>query len=113
MLGQVIREARRSRGLSQRQVAANADMAASNVSAIEHDRRVPTVETLQRLLGASGFHLVATAGDTVIPLPHPDDPPDRAEAPAPTVTSDTPIEERVRVLLAVLRASETIVRSRR
>jgi transcriptional regulator with XRE-family HTH domain len=109
----MIRCARRSRGLSQEQVAAIAGVAQPNLSAYENDRRLPSVDTLNRLLVACGYQLAAhDGGNGVIycplpggffsddddPPPLPDDPPDEE----PTVTADTPLAERERVIMAVL-----------
>lgn len=91
----------------------------ANISAIETGRRQPSAETLHRLLDACGFELVATAGARTIPLPpptvdellairDPDDPPDEP----PLANVDTPMEQRARILVAVLDASEAIVRGR-
>ena len=49
--------ARQSRGVSQSRVAASSGHYAANVSAIESGRRVPRVDTLDRLLRASGARL--------------------------------------------------------
>jgi transcriptional regulator with XRE-family HTH domain len=109
MYGSLVRKARLSRGLTQRQVAAISGVEQSNISAIEHDRRMPTVETLHRLLTACGYELTATAGRRVLAVT---EPPVRADE-FPTVTGDTPMAVRVRVINDVLDLAETIVRSRR
>jgi transcriptional regulator with XRE-family HTH domain len=86
---------------------------ASNISAIENDHRLPSVDTLNRLLIACGFELAATAGNRVIhcPLPHagwfPDEdlPPRDDGDPmdeAPALDPSASIDERVRVVTAVL-----------
>ena len=113
MYGELIREARRSRGLSQEQLAAVAGVAQPNLSAYENDRRLPSADTLNRLLVGCGYQLAAHDGGRGVifcPLPRgffpdeddpprlPDDPPDEE----PSVTVDTPMAERVRVIMAVL-----------
>ncbi len=87
----------------------------SNISAIENDRRVPSADTLNRLVVACGYELTATAGRRTIacPLPmagwfpdedtppaHPDDPVDER----PAVGPRTPMRTRARVLTAILHA---------
>jgi transcriptional regulator with XRE-family HTH domain len=115
MYGAVIRRARTSRGLTQAQLAAVSGVEQSNISAIENDRRVPTVETLLRLLASCGYELMAVAGKRVIAFPPVDaGPEDLLGGPeeAPTITPDTPMAVRVRAINAVLDLAETIVRSR-
>lgn len=117
MYGSFLRTVRQSRGLSQQELAEGSGISQPNISAIEHDRRIPSADTLNRLLVACGYELAAVAGSRVLhaPLPrvgwfpdedlparHPDDPRDEE----PTVTPGTPIADRVRVINAVLEASE-------
>jgi transcriptional regulator with XRE-family HTH domain len=116
MYGDFVRRVRRSRGLSQRQLAAISGVRQPNISAIEADRRMPSADTLNRLLVSCGYELAAVAGERMVFAPLPergwfpdegrpgpldDDPVDEA----PTVTPDTPMAERVRVINAVLEAS--------
>ena len=117
MYGAFIRAVRESRRLSQETLADVVGISQPNLSAYERDRRVPTADTLNRILVACGYELAATAGDRVIhcPLPaagwFPDDafpppePGDPGDEP-PTVTVDTPMAERVRAILAVLELAE-------
>ena len=113
MYGAFIHRVRASRGLSQNQVADIAGLSQPSLSAYEHDRRVPTADTLNRILVACGYQLTATAGSTTIacPLPRvgwfpdedvpgplPGDPGDER----PTVDSSTPLDERVEIITAVL-----------
>jgi transcriptional regulator with XRE-family HTH domain len=115
MYGTFVRALRQARGLTQRQVAEIAGVRASNLSAIEHDRRVPSADTLNRLVVACGFELAAVAGGTIVycelpragwfpdddvPPRHPGDPPDEPPALDPSAS----IEERARALSAVLDA---------
>ena len=121
MYGSFIRSIRRARGLSQRQLAAIAGVPQPNISAIERDRRMPSADSLNRLVVACGFELAAVAGEKVVhcplpevgwfpdeglPGPEPGDPGDEA----PVVGSDTPIDERLRVITAVLEAADHQVR---
>jgi transcriptional regulator with XRE-family HTH domain len=55
----LITDARRASGLSQAEVARLAGTSRPNVSAFEHGRRSPTLDTLERLLAANGQRLVA------------------------------------------------------
>ncbi len=101
------------------QLATVSGVAQANISAIEHGRRVPSATTLHRLLDACGFELTAAAGAQVVVCPPPADDPwldDLMAAPTgeepPVVTRDIPMATRVQVLVAVLDASEAIVRAR-
>lgn len=113
MYGEFLRSVRRSRGLSQAALAELVGISQPNLSAYERDRRAPTLDTLNRLLVACGYRLVADGGDTVIacalprvgwfpdeddPPPLPGDPGDEAPALAPDATG----EERAAVITAVL-----------
>lgn len=113
MIGSFIREIRRSRRMSQRQLAEVSGVDQPNLSAYENGRRVPTADTLNRLVVSCGYRLAAVAGDEAIRcdlpqvgwFPDEDRPPRLPDDPAdepPVVTPDTPMEERVRVLRAVL-----------
>jgi transcriptional regulator with XRE-family HTH domain len=55
--GQLLREARIRRGLSQRRLAVRAGTTQSAISRIEHDQVSPTVETLRGLLHVLGEDL--------------------------------------------------------
>ncbi len=115
--GAFIRQLRESRGLSQETLAEVAGISQPNLSAYERDRRVPTADTLNRIVVACGYELAAAAGGRTIfcPLPvayrfpdddlPPADPGDPGDEP-PTVTAETPIGERVRAIMAVLELAE-------
>ena len=102
--------------MSQAELARISGVSQPNISAIEHNRRLPSADTLNRLVVSCGYELAAVAGDRVIyaPLPTvgwfpdedlppvlPDDPIDEP----PTVGPDTPLADRVRIVTAVLEAS--------
>ena len=117
MYGAFIRRVRESRHLSQEALAEIAAISQPNLSAYERDRRTPTADTLNRILVACGYQLTATAGDQMLfcPLPRAgwfpddDDPPSEPGDPGdhePLVTADTPLDERVDVILAVLELAE-------
>jgi transcriptional regulator with XRE-family HTH domain len=53
-----LRSARRRAGLSLRQLAARADTSHSTLAAYESGRKVPSVETFERVLRAAGFEEV-------------------------------------------------------
>jgi transcriptional regulator with XRE-family HTH domain len=55
----LLADARRASGLTQAEVARLAGTSRPNVSAFEHGRRSPTLDTLERLLAANGQRLVA------------------------------------------------------
>lgn len=115
--GSFLQQIRRSRRLSQAQLAEIVGISQPNLSAYERDRRVPNADTLNRLLVACGYQLVARAGDVVIPCPLPragwfpdeDDPPRLLDDPVderPTVDVHTPAAERAAVLTAVLELAD-------
>ena len=108
MYGQVLKEARRARGLTQHDVARASGIDQPNISAIENGRRVPSVETMHRLLLACGFELVAQAGPRTLTFPASEDDALTPRRTAPSI----PMATRVRMLTAALDASEAIVRSR-
>jgi transcriptional regulator with XRE-family HTH domain len=63
----VLRDARRRAGLTQAALAQRAGTSQATISAYEHGRKQPSVETLGRLLAASGARLtIAPAAATVI-----------------------------------------------
>ncbi len=66
---QLLRAARQRAGLSQRALAALAGVRQPVVSRIESARQQPSLPTLQRLLNACGYQLVAL----LEPLPDPGD----------------------------------------
>lgn len=118
MYGSFIRELRLSRALSQSELAGVVGISQPNLSAYENDRRRPTADTLNRLVVACGYQLEARAGDRWIscPLPRagwfpdednpprlPDDPADEA----PLVDARTPIDERVKIITAVLESGSS------
>ncbi len=113
MYGTFLRTIRRSRRLSQAELAEVVGISQPNLSAYERDRRIPTADTLNRLVVACGYRLEAHAGAWRLACPLPragwfpddDDPPRLPGDPddeAPTVDVDTPIDERVEVINAVL-----------
>jgi len=120
--GTFVRAARESRSLTQRQLAEISGVRQSNISAIESGRRVPSADTLNRLIVACGFELSATAGSRTIfcPLPQagwfPDDdlPPrtsdDPADEPA-ALGAGAPMDDRVRAITAVLESADAVRRS--
>ena len=59
--GQLLREVRRRRGVSQARLAARAGTTQSAISRIERDQVSPTVETLRSLLHLVGENLVLSA----------------------------------------------------
>lgn len=110
MYGTFVRAAREARDLTQHDLALASGVAQSNISAIENGRRIPSADTLNRLVVACGFELAATSAGLTIYCPLPDedpwpgsvggDPPDER----PTLPVGASPEERARVLTAVLDA---------
>jgi len=60
--GEFIRQVRRSRGLSQHELAVLVGTSQPTLSAYEHDRKVPSADTLNRIVVACGYLLTASAG---------------------------------------------------
>ena len=59
-MGELLARARRDAGLSQDELAHRASTSRPTVSAYEHDRKSPTLDTAVRLLAATGHSLEAT-----------------------------------------------------
>lgn len=124
-LGPFLRQLRRSRRVSQSELAAVVGTDQAVVSAYENDRRVPSAEMLNRLVVGCGYRLVATddrGRHIPAPLPHvgwfPDEDlpqPDPADPPAepPTVGASATPREREAVLRAVLDTAVAVMEARR
>ena len=117
MYGAFVRQVREAAGLTQRDLAQISGIQQANISAIETGRRLPSADTLNRLLVASGFELGAVAGarilycplpkagwfpDEDVPSPGPGDPPDER----PSVAAGIPFEDRAAIVAAVLEAAD-------
>lgn len=112
MLGAFISEVRRSRGLTQTEVADISGIPQSSISAFERDRRVPSATNLHRILHACGYQLAASAGARQITCrPPATDPFLDSLEPLPPVPPMTEAEHNRR-LTAALELSSEIVRSR-
>jgi transcriptional regulator with XRE-family HTH domain len=59
-----VRGARRAAGLTQAELATRAGTSQATLSAYENGRKEPSVQTLARLLAATGSRLVAEQADT-------------------------------------------------
>jgi transcriptional regulator with XRE-family HTH domain len=119
--GEFIRQVRLAAGLSQGQLADLAGTSQPTISAYEHDRRVPTLHALNKLVAACGFVLCATAGSRQVrcPLPQaggfPDEEPRVSgddTGHAARVESDRSPDERARRLEAVLDLADDLRTSR-
>ena len=62
MYGSFIRRVRESRRISQLELAEITGIPQPSLSAYEHDRRLPTADTLNRILAGCGYVLEAVAG---------------------------------------------------
>jgi len=113
MYGPFLRQLRSSRSMTQAQLAEITGISQPNLSAYENDRRMPTLDVLNRVMVACGYQLVADGGPKQVraPLPKagwfpdedlpprlPDDPPDEP----PTITWNASPEDRVRAMSAAL-----------
>lgn len=103
--------------MTQAQLSQITGISQPNLSAYENERRTPTLDVLNRVVVACGYQLIADGGSNQVhcPLPKvgwfpdedlpprlPDDPPDEA----PTITFDTPMDERVATIHDVLALAE-------
>lgn len=59
----LLRAARRSSGLAQKELARRAGTSQSDVSFVERGNRIPTVDTFERLLNSAGHKLIAVKTD--------------------------------------------------
>jgi transcriptional regulator with XRE-family HTH domain len=117
--GTFVRSVRTSRRLSQRQLAEISGVRQANISAIENGRRLPSADTLNRLLVACGYELSATAGERVIAcglpaagwFPDQDQPPALPEDP-PDMPTATTGAQRAAALAAVLDAVDAVTTRR-
>ena len=109
MYGTTIRQARIASGLTQAELATNSGIRQQNISAIENDRRTPSVDTLQRLLAGCGHALVAVGPIGRVPLPHPDEPDDvdRSRSPGRPMNP----ADANRLLMAALAVAEATFRA--
>lgn len=122
MYGAFIRSVRRSRGLSQTELARVVGIDQPNLSAYENDRQLPSADMLNKIVVACGYLLEAVAGERRItcPLPRagwfPDDDyrddvprstPVRMSSATPRTTS-TDLEERAVHLEQVLAMSDAM-----
>ena len=89
-----LREARRHAGLSQSELALRAGTSQATISAYEAGRKIQSVDTLGRLLAATGSHLAVAHG--------------MAEEP-----SRSELERRARALAQVLALAEALPARRR
>jgi len=63
MASSLLVEARQKTGLSQAELARRAGVSRSAISVIEHGKRDPGLQYLQRILGAAGFDLHCSLAD--------------------------------------------------
>jgi len=71
MYGSFLQRVRRSAGISQEQLAELVGTSQPTLSAYEHDHKVPSADTLNRILVACGYLLTAAAGSRTISCPLP------------------------------------------
>jgi transcriptional regulator with XRE-family HTH domain len=71
MYGDFVRRVRESAGLTQEELATTTGTSQPTLSAYEHDRRVPSADTLNRILVACGYQLAAVAGTHQVRCPLP------------------------------------------
>jgi transcriptional regulator with XRE-family HTH domain len=121
MYGSFIRAVRGSRGLTQAQVAEIIGTSQPTFSAYEHDRKLPSADTLNKILVGCGYQLTATAGESVIGCPLPragwfadEDLPQRDATDLALARSSVirrerpPVEERARILHRVLALADDL-----
>lgn len=122
MYGAFIRSLRRSRGLSQTELARVVGIDQPNLSAYENDRQLPSADMLNKIVVACGYLLEAVAGGRRIACPLPkagwfpdDDYRDDVVEPIPTTASSASqratgadLEERAVHLEQVLAMSDAM-----
>jgi len=117
MYGAFLQSVRESRGLTQVELAELVGIKQPNLSAYERDRRLPTIETLNRILVACGYRLTADGGSARIHcalprvgwFPDDDDPPALADDPVgepPVFDASTPLADRGVAAADALRLAE-------
>ena len=67
--GHAIREARLEAGLSQTELAERSGTSQATLSAYEHGRKLPSAETLSRVLAAAGVRLATEAAERPVRSP--------------------------------------------
>ena len=67
--GASLRSARRRAGLTQAELAARAGTSQATISAYEHGRKAPSIETLGRLLAAVGARLTTVPASATVVRP--------------------------------------------
>lgn len=67
--GATLREARTKAGLTQAALAQRAGTSQATISAYEHGRKEPSVETFSRLLAATGSRLTVRPGSNAVVKP--------------------------------------------
>jgi transcriptional regulator with XRE-family HTH domain len=111
--GKFIRQVRQAHGLTQRELAQTTGISQSNISAYENGRRIPTVDTVNKLVVGSGFLLIAQSGKNVITCDLPlagwfpdedgmNDERDESLESGPPLRHDAPVGERVARIERVL-----------
>lgn len=68
-VGETVRTARLEAGLTQAALARRAGTSQATISAYEHGRKEPSVETLARLLAAAGARLTVAPGSNAVIRP--------------------------------------------
>lgn len=68
-VGASLRDARKRAGLTQEELATRAGTSQASVSAYESGRKAPSVETLSRMLAATGSRLAVEAGRRPVVMP--------------------------------------------
>jgi transcriptional regulator with XRE-family HTH domain len=97
----VVTRARRRAGLTQAELARRAGTSQPVISAYEHGRRDPSIETLRRLVRATGAELLLTVGARTEPeLPPPADDDERAARLVDVLLLADAIPHRARTELA-------------
>ena len=119
MYGAFLKQIRTSQQLTQGQLADTCGISQPNLSAYENDRRLPTLDVLNRIVVACGYQLVADGGSSQVRLPLPrvgwfpfeDLPPRLPDDPAdqePPIGPEVSAAERGEILAGLLALADAV-----
>ena len=117
MYGTFLRSMRESKGLTQTELSRIAGIKQSNLSAYENDRRLPSIEIVNRIAASCGYIMRVEGAPPSVQVPLPrggwvpledlpgQDAPD-PDASGPAMRHDAPMDERVMTIQRVLQLTD-------